>query len=96
MSIEKLYKVFMHFLNQNGIFYVFATELYRQETKSIHDHVSMFSNKPHLFIMEAFSWNGSFDGANYWAKIDDKWRKTLKRVLICSGPPTKNKYKSIW
>jgi len=60
-------KDFIEFLRENKAYDAFVDNL----TISIEDHVNYYFNED--LVSEAFTWDTTDQGENFWSKLSDKW-----------------------
>lgn len=77
MKSNKLYALFIDFLQQQKINESFNFNLFSDERHEDIASLCEWSNKD-MLIYAAFSWKDTNQGYHYWARIDIKWHKFLK------------------
>lgn len=72
---------FVRFLKENNVYdeYMENSDL---NTNFIGDFIRYFTvNHPKLYIMNAFGWMGTKQGADFWEKLHSKWLKCDIKIL---------------
>lgn len=70
-------KKFIQFLIDNGTLYPFCSALALFKKRSLTQQLSIYKDKPHDYIMRAFTWNKSKEGSEYWAILSRDWKQLL-------------------
>lgn len=75
-SNDQVFQFFLFFLNRNKAYDSFVENLTDSRLFSFFD--SFADTNPKYYIVLAFSWQSTPEGAKYWDDLNDKWRLSLK------------------
>jgi hypothetical protein len=74
---------FEKFLRDNGAYNKFVTALRYLEHMSFDEYFEYFENQDYAYeclVFEAFKWEDTTDGADYWIKLDKMWSKYVEYI----------------
>ncbi len=71
LSKDKVKKEFIKFLQENDVYNIFkAYASYKMD--------SLFIAEPPInWIIDAFSWKMTYEGASFWSDLNNKWTNKL-------------------
>ena len=74
---------FEKFLRDNGAYNKFVAALRYLEHMSFDEYFEYFENQNYAYeclVFEAFRWDDTTDGADYWIKLDKMWAKYVEYI----------------
>lgn len=75
--MEENIKKLIRFLKQHNLFTKYVEEVKRAGISTIDATLSLCEGGPEDLLLYAFYWDKTQDGAEFWAKVDDNWKKFI-------------------
>ncbi len=78
MNIRHLEK----FLINRGLLEAFIRNFKKDNRRQDYGNFIRFNSKSMSAIANAFYWSSTFEGADFWSKIDKEWNNCLRKNLL--------------
>ncbi len=87
-------QLFIRFLKQNNIYYLFSHNLHNNKKtpkNKIYKNIKLYDYKnindlvPMNFFVNAFIWEDTKEGHDFWLNLHIKWLNVINEHLICEN-----------